>query len=68
MRNFRLFAPMSLIVLANTFMLSGCVVDREHVVEREHQPTEGYYDREHHRWYHENAWVMCDDRDPHCPS
>jgi len=29
MRNFRLFAPMSLIVLANTFMLSGCVVDRE---------------------------------------
>jgi len=39
-----------------------------HVVEREHQPTEGYYDRDHHRWYHENAWVMCDDRDPHCPS
>ena len=48
------------------FMLSGCVVEREHTVERP-VPYEGYYDREHHRWYHENAWVVCDDRNPHCP-
>jgi hypothetical protein len=69
MRKFRLFAPMSLLMLANAFLLSGCVVDREHTVEREHQPyEEGYYDREHHRWYHEHAWVVCDDRDPHCPT
>jgi hypothetical protein len=58
----------SLLMLCCGFMLNGCVVDREHTVERERPPTEGYYDREHHRWYHENAWVMCDDRDPHCPS
>jgi len=68
MRNFRLIAPMSLLMLANTFMLSGCVVDREHTVREEHVPTEGYYDRDHHRWYHEHAWVVCDDRDPHCPT
>ncbi|HTL90908.1 MAG TPA: hypothetical protein VL176_01105 [Steroidobacteraceae bacterium] len=68
MRNFRLFAPVSLLMLANAFMVSGCVVDREHTVREQPVPNEGYYDREHHRWYHENAWVVCDDRDPHCPS
>ena len=30
-------------------------------------PYEGYYDRDHHRWYRENGWVECDDRNPHCP-
>jgi hypothetical protein len=67
MRSFRLLAPMmSLVLSAPFFLLSGCVVDREHTVEKP-VPYEGYYDREHHRWYHENAWVVCDDRDPHCP-
>ncbi len=68
MRNAPLLAPFSLVMLAPAFMLSGCVVDREHTVDREYEPTEGYYDREHHRWYHEHAWVVCDDRDPHCPA
>ena len=66
MRRPRLFVPLSLVMLAPTLMLSGCVVDREHTVEREHPPTEGYYDREHHRWYHEDRWVVCDEHDPHC--
>lgn len=68
MRSSRLLAPLSLVMLAPVFMLSGCVVDREHTVREEPVPAEGYYDREHHRWYHEHAWVVCDDRDPHCPS
>jgi hypothetical protein len=55
-------------MLAPAFMLSGCVVDREHTVREEPVPSEGYYDREHHRWYHEHAWMVCDDRDPHCPT
>jgi len=64
MRSFRLIV--SLLILAPTFMMSGCVVrERETVHE---QPVEGYYDREHHRYYHGHAWVACDDRDPHCPS
>lgn len=67
MRTFRLIGPLSLVILAPAFMLSGCVI-REHTVREEPVPYEGYYDREHHRYYHEHAWVECDDRDPHCPA
>ncbi len=28
---------------------------------------EGYYDRGHHRWYHNHGWVQCGGyNDPHC--
>jgi hypothetical protein len=27
---------------------------------------EGYYDRDHHRYYHENTWHECGERDEHC--
>lgn len=27
---------------------------------------EGYYDRDHHRYYHENNWHECGERDEHC--
>jgi hypothetical protein len=27
---------------------------------------EGYYDRDHNRYYHENAWHDCGERDEHC--
>ena len=36
--------------------LSGCIVE----------PREGYYDHDHHRWYHEHSWRACEDRDEHC--
>ena len=65
MRSLRLFGPFALMV--PFFMLSGCVVEHDRTVERVKEPTEGYYDREHHRYYHEHAWVVCDDRDPRCP-
>jgi hypothetical protein len=35
---------------------SGCVV-----TERE-----GYYDHNHHRYYHEHGWHECVERDEHC--
>jgi hypothetical protein len=35
---------------------AGCVV----------APREGYYDRDHHRYYHEHVWVTCVDNDDHC--
>jgi hypothetical protein len=66
MHRSRLIAPLSLLMIAPTLMLSGCVVDREHTVERP-VPYEGYYDHEHHRYYHSNVWVACDVHDPHCP-
>jgi hypothetical protein len=36
-------------------MLAGCVV-----------VPEGYYDRDHHRYYHDRHWHACVDRDYRC--
>jgi hypothetical protein len=50
-------------VAQGSFLLSfvaiafGCVVA---------EPREGYWDRDHHRYYHEHAWHECGDRDEHC--
>lgn len=27
---------------------------------------EGYYDRDHHRWWHNHGWQDCGDHDSHC--
>ncbi len=40
-----------------TSLLAGCVVAG---------PREGYYDRDHARWYHNHAWVVCTPADEHC--
>jgi hypothetical protein len=37
-------------------MATACVIE----------PREGYYDRDHARWYHEHHWHDCGDRDDHC--
>lgn len=44
-------------LLTLTF-LSGCVVTERH--------DEGYYDREHSRYWHNHTWVTCDHEDMHC--
>jgi hypothetical protein len=36
---------------------SGCVVA---------EPREGYWDRDHHRWYGGHSWHDCGERDDHC--
>lgn len=49
---------------------SGCVIhthDRPNdAAAREEGYREGYYDREHNRYYHENAWHDCVVNDPYC--
>jgi hypothetical protein len=35
---------------------SGCVVE----------PREGYWDRDHHRWYHEHGWHDCGEHEARC--
>jgi hypothetical protein len=46
------------VMLGFTLFASGCVVA---------EPREGYYDHDHHRWYHEHAWVACGPgTDEHC--
>jgi len=46
----------TLLLLGLILLTPGCVVE----------PREGYYDRDHHRWYHEHAWHECGERDVHC--
>jgi hypothetical protein len=47
-----------LLLLALMLAASGCVIE----------PREGFYDRDHHRWWHEHTWRECGDRDreEHC--
>lgn len=42
--------------------LSGCLVEPAHDGYRE-----GYYDRDHHRYWHEHSWHECMEHDdPYC--
>ena len=47
----------SFLLLGLMLLATGCVVE----------PREGFYDRDHHRWYHEHAWHECAEHDEHCP-
>jgi len=51
------------LVLGLMALSSACVV-RETWYHEGYR--EGYYDRDHHRYYHENAWHNCGERDEHC--
>ena len=46
----------SSILVGLAVITAGCVV----------APQEGYYDRDHHRYWHEHAWIGCGDHDDHC--
>jgi len=46
----------TLFLLALMLLAPGCVVE----------PRQGYYDHDHHRWYHEHAWNDCAAGDLHC--
>jgi hypothetical protein len=46
---------------------SGCVIhERGGSEAREEGYREGYYDREHNRYYHEHSWHDCLEHDPYC--
>jgi len=45
-----------LLLVGFVLLASGCA----------HEPGEGYYDRDHHRWWHEHQWRDCGERDEHC--
>jgi hypothetical protein len=49
------------LLLAIAAISAGCVVAGPGNGNRE-----GYYDRDHHRYWHESAWVDCGDHDDHC--
>jgi hypothetical protein len=58
MENPRPIVQSLLLLLGLILLAPGCVVE----------PREGYYDRDHHRWYHEHEWRECPERDEHCRS
>ena len=43
-------------LLALMAVMSACVI----------APREGYYDRNHHRYYHQSTWHDCRQNDGHC--
>jgi hypothetical protein len=43
-------------LLGMLLIMSACVIG----------PREGYYDRDHQRYYHQNSWHDCGQRDEHC--
>ena len=45
------------ILLGLAALASGCIVA---------EPREGYYEREHHRYYHEHSWHECHEHDGFC--
>jgi hypothetical protein len=60
-------------ILSHTFLLglvalsSGCVIhDGGSAAAREEGYREGYYDREHSRYYHDHTWHDCLEHDPYC--
>jgi len=67
--SYRFSASGPLIMAAVMMTLSGCVV-RDHEVVHDGSYSqgykEGYYDREHNRYWHEQAWHDCTDHDEHC--
>ena len=44
------------LLLGIALLSAGCVI----------APREGYYDHDHHRYYHERNWVQCGPNDEHC--
>lgn len=55
MKNLALVARCGL-VTAMLAWTAGCVVE----------PAEGYYDRDHHRYYHEHGWHECGEHNDYC--
>jgi hypothetical protein len=54
---FKGIAQAGFLLLGLMMFAPGCVVE----------PREGYYDRDHHRWYHEHEWRECREHDEeHC--
>ena len=53
-------------VFKGTFLAGLVVLASACVVAPREGYREGYYDRDHHRYYHENTWHECADRDEHC--
>jgi len=69
----RFSVPATLVLTTLVMGLSGCVTHEREVVHDGGSSgsyaqgyKEGYYDREHHRYWSEQAWHDCIEHDVHC--
>jgi hypothetical protein len=53
-------------VVKGSFLLGLIMVASACVVEPREGYREGYYDHDHHRYYHGHEWHECVERDEHC--
>lgn len=54
------------LILGLVALSSGCIIHDHGGGPREESYREGYYDREHNRYYHEHGWHECMERDSYC--
>lgn len=54
------------LTLAKGSFLLGLIVLASACVVTPREPHEGYYDSDHHRYYHERAWHECGEHDNYC--
>lgn len=49
-------------------LLSGCIIAPDHDRGGYDRggPREGYYDRDHHRYYRDHEWHECHEHDSYC--
>ena len=67
----RFLVPTTLVLSGLLMSVSGCVTHEREVVHDgggsyAQGYKEGYYDREHNRYWSEKAWHDCVDHDVHC--
>ena len=56
MKNFQIIVKGS-VLMGLLALASGCIVA---------EPRDGYYEREHHRYYREHTWHECHEHDAYC--
>jgi hypothetical protein len=54
------------LVIGSLTLMSACVVHTTDRAGYNQGYKEGYYDREHHRYWHERGWRECGEHDEHC--
>jgi hypothetical protein len=64
MRRSSWLAASTFLLLGAMMAVSGCVVHDGPGYNQGYK--EGYWDREHNRYWHENGWHECGEGDAHC--
>jgi hypothetical protein len=54
------------LVLKGSFLLGLIALATGCIVAEPRHYDDGYYDRDHHRYWHENRWHDCGDHSDYC--